>query len=84
MKYIKLFESFGDFPNTIEDIDRICIKYFIKNYTINEDMSIDVDGDVRIDGEKLTKLPLKFNKVGGHFHCFDNQLTTLEGSHSWW
>jgi hypothetical protein len=29
---------------------------------------------------KLTELPIKFNKVGGYFYCNDNELTTLEGS----
>ncbi len=36
MKYLKLFESF-------EDIDEICKKYSIENYTINTDGSIDVN-----------------------------------------
>ena len=81
MKYLKLYESF-------EDITEICKKYGIENYTINPDGSIDVDG-VCIDGIsyyfdlaqlKLTKLPLKFNKVNCNFFCYFNQLTTLEGS----
>jgi len=74
MKYLKLFESF-------EDIHKICTKYNIKNYTINTDGSIDVDErvvDLRF--EKLTKLPLKFNKVNGSFYCSQNNLTSLEGS----
>ncbi len=36
MRYLKLFESF-------EDIDEICRKYRIENYTINSDGSIDVN-----------------------------------------
>jgi len=72
MKYIKLYESF-------EDIDSICKRYSIKNYTINSDGSIDVDGDVGLYNFKLTKLPLKFAKVSGNFNCSCNQLTTLEG-----
>ena len=27
----------------------------------------------------MTKLPLKFRTVSGHFNCYNNQLTTLEG-----
>ena len=79
MKYVKLFESFNDFPNTKEEIDEVCKKYGIKNYTINEDMSIDVDGSVYLSKKGLSKLPLRFNKVSGYFYCNDNQLTTLEG-----
>jgi len=72
MKFIKLYESF-------EDIDSICEKYGIKNYTINSDGTVDVDGDVYLSRRKLTKLPLKFGKVSGYFDCRNNQLTTLEG-----
>ena len=65
------------------DIDSICEEYGIRNYTINEDGSIDVDGYVDLWGDLwgqgLTKLPLKFRNVSGNFNCSDNQLTTLEG-----
>jgi hypothetical protein len=75
MKYLKLFESFNK-----EYIDAICRKYDITNYKINEDGTIDVDGDVdltsRINSERL---PLKFSNVTGDFWCDDNQLTSLEG-----
>ena len=71
MKYLKLFESF-------EDITEICRKYNIKYYTINQDVSIDVN-NVNLWNKKLTKLPIKFNKVI-NFWCSYNQLTTLEGS----
>ena len=46
MKYIKLYESY----NSIEEI---CQKYNIKNYTINSDGSIDVNGDVDLKGIKF-------------------------------
>jgi len=72
MKYIKLFENF-------EDIHKICKEYDIKNYTINPDGSIDVDGDVFLYNKGLTKLPLKFNHVSGYFSCSGNKLTTLDG-----
>ena len=73
MRYLKLFESF-------EDIEQICKQYRIKNYTINQDGSIDVDVNVFLYEKKLTELPLKFNKVNGGFYCYGNNLTTLEGS----
>ena len=74
MKYLKLFENF-------DDIHTICEEYGIKNYTINGDGSIDVDGSVYLcNYEGLTKLPLKFNNVSGHFNCDHNNLTTLGGS----
>ncbi len=73
MKYLKLFESF-------EDIERICRKYNIKNYTINTDETINVDYGIDFSYRRLVKLPLKFNKINGHFDCSINKLTSLEGS----
>jgi hypothetical protein len=76
MKLIKGFKKFFD----NRKIDSICDKYNIKNYTINQDGSIDVDGNVSIEVRReLTKLPLKFGRVSGDFICRCNQLTTLEG-----
>jgi len=75
MRYLKLFESFDE-----SEIRRICKEYYIKNYTINPDGSIDVDGDVRLSDKNLSKIPLKFNRVNGSFDCRFNKLTTLEGS----
>jgi hypothetical protein len=63
-----------------DSIESICEMYGIKNYTINQAGSIDVDGNVSLDGVKLVKLPLKFRTVTGFFDCCDNKLTTLEGS----
>ena len=64
-------------------IDEICEKYWIKNYTINPDESIDVNGDVSLGYIGLTELPLTFNRVTGFFICSNNQLTSLKGSPRW-
>jgi hypothetical protein len=63
-----------------KDIESICKKYNIQNYTINEDGSVDVDGNVNLVRRKLTELPLKFGKVSGFFYCNDNQLESLSGA----
>ncbi|MCK9475621.1 MAG: hypothetical protein M0R46_06875 [Candidatus Muirbacterium halophilum] len=76
MKYLKMFNE--NINNS--EIEAICEKYNIKNYIINEDGSIDVDGDVYLYKQKLKVLPLKFRKVSGNFHCEFNELTTLEGA----
>ena len=76
MKHLKRFnESIQE-----SDIDLICKEYGIENYTINSDGSIDVNGNVYLCGNNLTRLPLKFNKVSGYFSCSQNKLTSLEGS----
>ena len=72
MEHLKLFESFENI-----DIIKICKKYGIKDYTINEDGSIDA-GNVSFYNRGLTNLPLKFNKVN-NFSCAYNFLITLEG-----
>mgnify|MGYP003552938293 CR=1 FL=1 len=84
MKHIKLFENFKD----IERVNRvlmhqICKKYWINNYTINSDGTVDVDGNVNFYSKGLGKLPLKFGKVTGEFYCDENQLTSLEGCPSY-
>ena len=64
-------------------ISLICKQYGIENYTINDDGSIDVTGNVFLYKKGLTELPLVFNKVSGNFDCGSNNLTTLKGSPRW-
>ena len=64
-------------------ISLICEKYNIKNYTINPDGSIDVNGRVDLSFYELTELPLRFNKVTGSFNCDYNRLTSLKGCPIW-
>ena len=63
-----------------DSIEKICRKYGIENYTINEDGSIDVYGNVDLRSKGLIELPLNFNKVTGDFNCSSNKLTSLEFS----
>jgi len=83
MKHIKPYEIFEsaspNFPTTREEVIEVCERYRIKNYTINDDLSIDVNDNVRLCDEGLEYLPLKFNYVSGYFFCSDNELKTLEG-----
>jgi len=76
--YKKFIEDKFIFENFL-NIDSICKKYFIKNYTINSDNSVDVDGGVHLSSINLRSIPLKFGKVSGSFDCRYNYLTTLEG-----
>ena len=64
-------------------IEEICEKYNIINYTINNDGSIDVDGNVVLSSNELTEIPLRFNKVTNCFLCSNNKLTSLKGSPKW-
>lgn len=62
----------------ISKIDRICKNFGIKNYTINDDDSIDVNGSVSIS-DYISKLPLKFGNVTGSFTISSLELISLEG-----
>ena len=77
---MKLFRYKNFTKESNEDIDSICKKFDIKNYTINEDSTIDVDGNVYLRHKGLTKLPLKFGKVSGYFDCSFNKLISLSGA----
>jgi hypothetical protein len=55
-------------------------KYDLEDYTINDDGTIDVDGDVNLRDRELYIIPFKFGKVTGSFHCENNKLESLEGS----
>ena len=70
-------ENIKDVPLTY--IHSVCKKYDIKNYTINDDYSLDVIGNVNLNWFSLPQIPLKFNIVSGNFSCSNNKLTTLEG-----
>ena len=72
-KYIK--ESLSTKQEIISWLD----KMNITNYTINKDLSVDVDSNVNINNRNLTKIPIKFNKVSGSFYCSNNNLTSLVG-----
>jgi hypothetical protein len=73
MIWVKLFEDFSE-------IDSICKKWGIENYTINPDGTVDVKGSVNLICRGLKELPLKFGRVSGGFYCDRNQLTGLEGA----
>ena len=61
-------------------IIKLCKKYNIENYTIKDDGTVDVDGDVNLIESNLTELPLKFGIVNGDFNCSENELNSLIGS----
>lgn len=73
MRHIKLFENFK------EDLEDMLVSYSIENYIINDDGTIDVNGDVDLYGLHLKKIPFKFGKVLGNFKCNSNELESLEG-----
>ena len=64
---------------TKEEISSWCDMNLIENYTINDDLSVDVDNSVILYQVPMDKLPLQFGYVKGDFILGENELTTLEG-----
>lgn len=64
------------------------ITYYSTNYTINDDLTVDIEGDVDLRGSLLTannipildKIPVQFGKVTGSFNCIGNNLKNLIGA----
>jgi hypothetical protein len=75
MRYLKLFEN----HQSESEVAKICKKYGIKKWSINSDGLVDVNGNVNLNNQGLTEIPLKFGKVTGDFSCVRNKLTTLKG-----
>jgi hypothetical protein len=72
MKYL---QDFKDYLNLLKTK---LVTLGIKNWTVNKDGTVDVDGECYLN-QKIKKLPVKFGRVTGNFHCDHLQLTTLEG-----
>ena len=53
-------------------------KYNITNYTIHNNLVVDVDGNVNVYNQNLKYLPFQFGKVTGYFSCSCNELTSLQ------
>ena len=80
LKSYKIFESRDNqFFKTKEETKDWLDEVSIGKYTINDDLTVDVDGDVDLNNKKLEKIPVKFKSIGGYFNCGSNQLTSLEG-----
>ena len=73
---IKLFEQYNEYNQVKEWLDEMKIR----NYIINDDLTVDVNDDVDIRGCVLSEIPIQFGRVMGSFYCQNNFLKTLKGS----
>lgn len=55
-------------------------KMEVDNFTIRDDLTVDVGGSVHINWKKLKLFSVRFGNVSGSFHCSANQLTSLTGA----
>lgn len=83
MKSLKRFnESNQEITANLEKIDRICKSLFwggYPEYTINEDGTVDVEGNVELGNRFFRTFPIKFGNVLGDFNCSHNHLKNLVG-----
>jgi hypothetical protein len=68
-----------EFLNTRKDVQAWLSQHNIKNYTIEDNLIVNVAGSVYFDGHELTHLPVKFGKVAGDFSCSGVGFTTCQG-----
>ena len=85
----RMNESFSKTTNKIESlgIGKIGMiknwleKHHIHNYSVNDDLTIDIDGDIKHVNLMKGNLPdyIQFNEVSGDFFCTNCDLTSLKG-----
>ena len=53
----------------------------VQGYVINDDLTVDVEGDVWMSHKGLAEFPfyVRFGRVRGYFSCSNNGLVSLEG-----
>jgi len=64
---------------TVDEISKWCDNNRIENYTINDDLSVDVDDNVILYLIYMEQLPVQFGYVKGDFILGENGLKTLKG-----
>ena len=65
--------------NTKEQISFWCKEHQIEYFTINDNLTVDVDGNVILYMCKMDILPIQFGYVSGDFILGENNLKTLKG-----
>ena len=63
-----------------QEIEKICEDYKINNDTIRSGGIVDVAGDVYLNDNNMSELPLRFGSIRDDFFCCRSKLTSLVGS----
>lgn len=72
---IKLFENFNQYNQVIKWL----VEMNINKYTINGDLSVDVNQSVLLGSIKLIEIPIQFGIVNGDFFIDNNELVSFKG-----
>jgi hypothetical protein len=65
---------------TKKEIEAWLKKMEVKDYTINDDLTVDATGHVALFDKGLQEIPFQFGIINGTFSIHNNQLTSLRGS----
>jgi len=78
IKNWNLFKESSDLKSKIE---HICDRYglYIGDYTINDDLSIDISASLMLTDRGLEEIPLNIRKVSGDVDISGNLFTNLKG-----
>jgi hypothetical protein len=79
MNFLQYFKEKKIFKEQKSQIDAWLKEMKIKDYVINNDLTVDVDGDVNLSSKNLTEIPIQFGSVK-NFFIINNKLTSLVGS----
>ena len=71
---IRVEGSFSCNGNKLLNLEGWLKKYGVVNYAVNEDLSVDVEGDVDLSFNGLTEIPIKFGVINGDFDCSSNAI----------
>lgn len=63
-----------------DEIENWLFKHHIKNFIINDDLTVDINGDVNLKDKSLYLIPIQFGVVLGTFDISDNNLFSLKGA----
>jgi hypothetical protein len=82
---IKNWNLFKESVDEKSKIDDICDKYglYLGDYTINDDLSIDISRSLMLIDRGLEEIPLNIRKVSGDVDISGNLFTNLKGCPKW-
>ena len=81
MKLCEITQQSNQFLSDQREITAWLVRMNIKNYSIQPNGIVDVNGDVNLYNKKLTSIPVQFGSVGEDFDCSYNNLTSFHNIH---
>jgi len=77
-QYIKKLVNTNQMFTNHKEIKDWLDKMNIRNYTINSDLTVDVDGNINIRFKNLKYIPVKFRTLKGILNCSFNNLKSFD------